>query len=237
MSEKQWFILLNGQVSGPYLPKDIENQASKNSSSTKIWGRGLGEWVDYTTWFRNLNEGQTTQKNADQHKAIWRMRIEGKETENLTYDDMLNRLRQMTEYKAVDIFTEGSPHWRELYSVQKIVDDLNLTRRSHPRVPIMGTLEGEGPHGEFQARIISISEGGLGITDSKDLHLADKIKATISSPNLFMKISCTCEVVYVGKEGYAGLRFTAIPQDAKSSVIAYVNKFGSVAFKDEEEDH
>ena len=45
---------------------------------------------------------------------------------------------------------------------------------------------------------------------------------------LFVTINTTCEVVYVGNDGYAGLRFVGLPEEFKSSIIEYVRKFATV---------
>ncbi len=139
----------------------------------------------------------------------------------------------MTDFSTVDLWTEGFSQWKEFYAIQRVVDDLGLTRRSHPRVPIMGTLQGEYTDGPVYARVISISEGGLGITEAPKLKIGDVVKGTLTSPNLFLTIHCTSTVVYVGQDGYAGLKFSSIPTEARNSIIAYVAKFAPERVEDE----
>jgi len=223
--EKHWFLLCNEKISGPHSAEEIEEQAKRTEGNLQIWGRGANEWYSLTAWRTNLAKFHEVQKKSESDHPTWRLRIEGRESTPMTYSEMLKKLRTMTDFSAVDVLMEGFSTWRELYAIQKLADDLGITRRSHPRVPIMGTFQGEFGTRTLHARIISISEGGLGITEAPGVQIGDQIRGSITSPNLFMAINCTCEVTFVGQDGYAGLKFTTIPMDAKSSIIAYVNKF------------
>jgi hypothetical protein len=60
------------------------------------------------------------------------------------------------------------------------------------------------------------------VTDSSD---GEKFEATLTSPNLLTQINAAMEVVYVGTNGYAGLRFLKIPSEARAALIDYVKKF------------
>ncbi|MNT95603.1 hypothetical protein D3C72_2375100 [compost metagenome] len=75
--------------------------------------------------------------------------------------------------------------------------------------------------------MISISEGGLGVTEVRNLQIGDRFTGNLNSPNLYMQINAICDVVYLGNDGYAGLRFANLPIEAKSSIIEYVNKFAT----------
>ncbi|MNL61128.1 hypothetical protein D3C87_1850130 [compost metagenome] len=75
--------------------------------------------------------------------------------------------------------------------------------------------------------MISVSEGGFGVNDAKNLQIGEKFMGTLTSPNLYVTINCTCEVVYVGSDGYAGIRFVGLPAEYKTSIVEYVNKFAT----------
>lgn len=46
---KIWFILHDGQVTGPFDPPEIESKIS-SLNDTQIWGRGHGEWMTPIRW-------------------------------------------------------------------------------------------------------------------------------------------------------------------------------------------
>lgn len=89
----------------------------------------------------------------------------------------------------------------------------------------MGTLDCEGVRGNFTAHILSISEGGLGITDAKHVKIGEKMKILLKSPNLYAPIHAFAEIVFVGSDGYAGLKFSGLQSESKSAIIEYIKKY------------
>ncbi|WP_413557005.1 PilZ domain-containing protein [Bdellovibrio sp. HCB209] len=227
---KIWFILNDGQVTGPFEPGEVESQIA-SFKEPLIWGRGQVEWDTPSKWRVKVKEMVPVSAPGDQSKN-WMTRIEGKvNKEAFKYSDMIVQLKKMTDLSQVDISTDGGKTWKEVYALQQVVDDLGISRRSHPRVPIVGTLEFEvgTTSATVKCRVISISEGGLGINDAESLQIGQKFFATLTSPNLYQTITTTCEVVYMGNDGYAGLRFVGLPEEFKSSVIEYVRKFATLS--------
>lgn len=224
---KTWFLLTEGQVKGPYEQSEIETLLA-SAKEPQVWGRGMSEWLPPSKWRQNLKSlSNAPSPNATVSQEFWHVRVEGKEKAPLSYSDLISYLKTLTDFSSVDIRPDTNSPWKEVYAVPRVVEELGISRRSHPRVPIVGTLACIGPQGEFTGRVISISEGGLGINDANNLQIGERFKATLTSPNLFVTINTTCEVVYVGNDGYAGLRFIGLPAEFKSSIIEYVNKFAS----------
>jgi hypothetical protein len=221
-----WFILIDGQVTGPFEPTDIESKITGDDSS-QIWGRGYSEWMTPPKWRIALKETPAPASMDAEVQPLWKIRVDGQEKLPLRYADMIALLKTIKDVSSVDIFSDKNGYWQEVYSFPQVADALGISRRAHPRVPIVGTLQCESPKGDFSCRVISISEGGIGINDAKDLVIGDRFKGTLTSPNLYTTINATCEVVYVGGDGYAGLRFATIPTEFKSSIIEYVNKFAT----------
>ncbi|WII71024.1 PilZ domain-containing protein [Bdellovibrio sp. 22V] len=222
---KIWFILSEGQVTGPYSHEEVESRLP-NTKEPQIWGRGQSEWMTPSRWHQALQDTtNVATRPAAENQGIWHVRVEGQQKAPLKYNELISYLKTLTDYSAVDIRPDSNPAWKEVYSVPRVVDDLGISRRSHPRVPMVGTLVCQGPKGEFKCRVISISEGGLGVNDAQNLQIGERFEATLTSPNLFVTINATCEVVYVGNDGYAGLRFVELGEEFKSSIIEYVNKF------------
>lgn len=223
---KMWFLLSEGQVSGPFDVAEIEGKLP-SASEALIWGRGQSEWMKPDKWRRSLQSGTVAPAVAGAPDR-WMVRIEGKERPPMDYENLLQLMRGVKDFSTVDIRPEGSLSWKEIYAVQRVVDDLGITRRSHPRVPIMGSFAGELNDGaKFESKVISISEGGAGLNEAKGRKIGERFKGLISSPNLYVPIHSVCEVVYVGSDGYAGLKFIGLPAEEKSAIIEYVNKFST----------
>jgi len=229
VNSKIWFVLIDGQVTGPFEPDEVDHFVS-TAKEVQIWGKGYAEWMEPIRWRQSLKESLQSQPplKTPESNQLWRVRVEGKEQTAMKYSEMIKFLKTLKDFSTVDIFIDKVGQWREIYALQQIADDLGISRRSHPRVPILGTLECESEtKGKFNCRVISISEGGLGVTEVRNLQIGDRFTGNLNSPNLYMQINAICDVVYLGNDGYAGLRFANLPIEAKSSIIEYVNKFAT----------
>lgn len=225
---KVWFILNEGQVAGPCDQDEIEGRLT-SAKEPQIWGRGQSEWMTPVRWRQALKEGHHLTASAPENPGLWKVRKDGQEKNPMSYTELISFLKSQKDLSMVDISSnEGSSIWKEVYAFPQITEDLGISRRTHTRVPLVGTLTCQGEDGEFVCRVISISEGGLGVNDAKALKIGQQFKATLNSANLFITINTTCEVVYVGGDGYAGLRFVGLPSEFKSSIVEYVNKFATL---------
>lgn len=225
MTDKKWFILTDGRVTGPFERQEIELQALAMSNPL-IWGRGQNEWTNVERWQRHLKELD----NPDNATRVgierqWQVKVSGIEMRPMTHDQMIDYLKDQKDLGEIQIWTEGYSEWKDVYQIHKIMDELGVSRRQHPRVPIMGTLTCEGATGNFNARVLSISEGGLGATEAPGVKIGEKFKTTLKSPNLYTPIHATAEIVYVGEDGYAGFKFANLHSESKSAIIEYVKKF------------
>ncbi len=216
---KIWFVLENEKVSGPLEPEEVEKQ-SETKQNILIWGRGMTDWQDVPRWRETL-------KQLLAQAPKWKLRVDKKESQLVDFDQMLEYLKTVTDFSHVEVWSESiGSKWKDVYSIRKIVEQLGITRRNHPRVPIMGTLKWESTRGQdINGRVVSISEGGLGLSDNPGLQIGERFKAHLTSPNLFIAINCTCEVAYQGQDGYTGIKFIGLPIEAKSAIIEYVKKF------------
>ena len=226
MSSKIWFILSEGQVTGPYSPEEVEGRLG-SSPHPQIWGRGQSEWMTPAKW-RQSSHDQIKNSAAQQaEEERWQLRVSGKELGTYKYPDLILNLKALPQLEDAEVKTEKEG-WRSIYSIGRLTNELGLSRRTHARVPIVGTLKCKSPRmGEFNCRAISISEGGVGVNDAKNFQIGEHFEVVLESPNLYVTLNTTCEVVYVGQDGYAGLRFIGLPMEFKNALIEYVNKFAS----------
>lgn len=222
MDTKKWFVLLDDKISGPFESSEVESKIG-SISDAEIWGRGLPEWVDLSRW-KSIQTQHPAMPNLEAERR-YKFRYEGKESQFLSLPQIVSQLKRYRDFTHMEVCGEGLNEWTDIFKVPQIVDQLGISRRTHTRVPIMGTADCETGEYKFRARVISISQGGIGITEGHGLQIGQKYKIAISSPNLFVVIHCTCEVVYVGQDGYAGLRFENISGESKSVIVEYVRKF------------
>jgi hypothetical protein len=225
MTDVKWFLLNEGHVTGPFSKEDVASRLT-SGSPVLIWGRGQTDWVPQDRWNQLLKEIDTTDRKGKAHlDRLWKIRVAGQELKPMTHDRMMDFLKTQKDYGEIQIWTDGYTDWKDIYQIHKIMDELGVSRRQHPRVPIMGNLHCEGATGTMNARILSISEGGLGITDASSVKIGEKFKITLKSPNLYAPIHATAEVVYVGTDTYAGMKFVGLHPESKSAIIEYVKKF------------
>lgn len=224
MEEKRWFLLSDGQVVGPFAQAEVESQAA-SLKNPLVWGKGQSEWMSLDRWAKvatEISAGTHRPRNSDR---VWKIRVAGQEMQPMDHDQMIEALRKQTDYTEVQIWTEGYGEWKDIFQIHKIMDELGVSRRQHPRVPIMGTLQCEGVTGNFMAQAQSIGAGGLGVTGVPDIKIGEKLKTILKSPNLPAPVHSTCEVVYIGQDGYAGMKFVTIQAEAQAGIVEYVKKF------------
>lgn len=227
MDSRKWFVLTNDQIKGPFDRADLDSNLPQFTNPL-IWGRGQTDWLNPIQWEKMLIDLESTVSRArQQNDREWRIRIGDQELRPMNYTQMIDYLKNQSDFSQFLIWTDGYSEWKEVFQVHKIMDDLGVSRRRHPRVPVMGQVDAEGPSGKFSARALSISEGGLGMTDSPPARIGDKFKIILKSPNLYAPLHATAEVVFAGHDGYVGMKFSGLTTESKSAIIEYVKKFTS----------
>lgn len=223
---KKWFINIAGQILGPFDEYDI-NQKASSSSDAVIWGRGLSAWLPFNDWKKEKDRTELPVKeNETAEEVKWYYKLHKQSFGPFVYADLIQNLKLVADLNAVYLKTDRpNETWADIYSFMHVVDELGISRRSHPRVPIKGIYEGECSTGPFSVKVITISEGGMGLHDNFKFKIGDRIKGTLKSENLFTSISCAADVVYVGADHYTGLKFYQITAESRSIIVEYVKKF------------
>lgn len=228
MEEKKWFILINDQVSGPYTPSDItQKEQNPDFIAALFWAKAKSQWLDFNAYKKEIqkDEEQARLHIAAQASRLWKVKDQDEEKEPMTYKSLIEFLKTKKDLSTIRIWTQGYADWTDVFQNHKILEELGVSRRQHPRVPIQGQVSIELAGNRFLGDLAMISEGGFGIKKGFQLSIGDKIKGGISAPALPSKINCTAEVVYVGQDGFVGLKYINISTEAKSSIVEYVKKF------------
>ncbi len=227
MNPRQWFIYTGGKVLGPFPEKDLRDK-TQTLESPLFWCRGQLEWADASRLDRilwELNETDQSQKDKNKEKTF-KIKAHGVELPKLfTEEALFEELKKRQDYKELLIWSDGFSEWKQVFEIPKLMENLGVSRRAHPRVPISGLVTLEANEKILNGKALTISEGGMGINDVSGVKIGDRFRTTLKSPNLFAPVHTTSEVVYVSSDGYIGLRFIGIHPEGKSAIIEYVKKF------------
>ncbi|MBC7740795.1 MAG: PilZ domain-containing protein [Bdellovibrionaceae bacterium] len=246
--ESKWFLQFQGRVDGPLdtgrLQKALQTIGDDQLEKTFLWRRGLTEWMKASKWHPDEETTQAytattaapvygsdapekTLAQSMAESSSYRVQINFVDQPLMTKPELLVLLAKQQDVSTISIQDPRSKEWKEVYAFPDLVERLGLTRRHHQRVPILAQFSGTSSTNPLlSARIITVSEGGLGFTDNFELKIGDSVEGQVTSPHFFQPISIKAEVIYSGLDGYVGLTFTQITDEAKSAIIEYVKKFG-----------
>ncbi len=246
----KWFLQVSGRIKGPYTNESMQSTLAQISESQMqsayFWKRGLTEWMrapkwraDIATQFAPAEVTAQTQTGAQKETtmgknstgtkdiATYRVQINFVDQPAMSKTDLLNFISKQQDLTKIAIQNPQTKEWSDVYGFPDIVERLGISRRKNSRVPILaqftGTAKGQM---SFAAKIVTISEGGMGFTEVFNLQIGDQVEGQLVSPHFFQPINLIADVIYSGLDGYIGLKFTTINDEAKSAIIEYVKKFG-----------
>ncbi|AGH95546.1 PilZ domain-containing protein [Pseudobdellovibrio exovorus] len=253
MSDAKWFIQLHGQIQGPLNQSDFENTVSglndEIAHSAMVWRKGFSQWVKANEWTiedqRNslLGAKSGVSKPAEQdgdgdlfektfgqsftEGEFYRVQLNYVDQPLMSKEELLTFIAKQPDVSAISIQDPKSKEWKEVYVFADIVEKLGLSRRKQARVPILAQFAGKSNKSEdVSYRVITISQGGMGFTENFDLQIGDEVEGQISSPHFFQPVQVKAEVIYAGQDGYVGLKFSQLTDEAKTAIIDYIKKFG-----------
>ncbi|MFZ3229234.1 MAG: PilZ domain-containing protein [Pseudobdellovibrio sp.] len=254
MSSK-WFLQFHGRVDGPFsnaaLAAELRNHNESELEKVLVWKRGKTEWFRATKWqpetetasFAPSADEEPTQAtniipNSSNEKtladtfaesAFYRVQLNFVDQPLMSKPELLTYISKLTDVSKLSIQNPKTKEWNEVFAFPDIVERLGLSRRKQSRVPILAQFAGtSSKHSELNAKIVTISEGGMGFTEVFDLKIGDTAEGQVMSPQFFQPINVKAEVIYSGLDGYIGLKFTQINDESRSSIIEYVKKFGKI---------
>jgi len=207
----------------PLQPQDAQEQEIEEVTQTKtdmmLYGRKHSTLITKkdpeAKPFLSIN-------NAEKY----RVQLNFIEQPQMTKDELMQFTAQQDDVSKISIYDNKTRLWKEVYAFPEIVEKLGLTRRKHPRVPILAQFSGtSNRHEKITARVITLSEGGIGLTEIYDLQVGDKLAGQITSPHFYTPLKMEADVTYSGHDGYVGLSFSQINDDAKSLILDYVKRF------------
>lgn len=245
----KWFINFNSQIKGPFNADEVKNQIhglGDDMQTTFIWSRGHSEWTRADKWSPDVpiktefthggthsNAGEYTPspivEDIKAH-AIEKFRVQYDFVDKgeMTKEDFTQFAAKQEDVAKISIFDKKDKLWKEIYSLPDIVQRLGISRREHQRVPILAQFTGVMPSTgvTLSAQVITVSLGGIGITDCFNLKLGETIQGQITSPHFYSPVNITAEVTYAGLDGYVGLKYVNPNDEAMSLIADYIKRFG-----------
>jgi hypothetical protein len=250
----KWFINSNDYIKGPFEAEEVQQHIRSlgdEIQKTFLWSRGHSEWIRADRWSPDVVPAQTKSTDssftpsspgasykADMVDSIksnslekYRVQYDYVDKGEMTKEELTQFTAKQEDVSKISIFDKNSKEWKEIYTLPDIVQRLGITRRQHQRVPILAQFNGihTTTGAQISARVITISAGGMGITDNFELKLGESIQGQLSSPHFFAPISITAEVTYAGLDGYVGLKFVNASDEVMALVQDYIKRFGKDA--------
>lgn len=161
-------------------------------------------------------------KNDQRYKVQYDFQDQG----YMNIEELIKFTSVQPDVSKIAVYDGEKKEWKEVYSIPEISDKLGITRRKNSRVPIMAQFTGHSHQGDkINSRIVTISVGGMGLTDNFNLTIGEAVQGQITSPHFFTPLPIEAEVTYTGHDGYIGLKFIQVNDDSLALITEYVNKF------------
>lgn len=223
---KLWFLLHQNVVNGPLNSPELEDHLSQMGDVQKaaIWWRGQAEWMNADTWKKNLPSILQSFEMSPDKKAYY-LDYMGEKLGPLSVKEIALRLKTVKSLDDVRLWSNDDRHWQSVYEVGALCDILGLTKRSHSRVPMIGSCVVQKDSLKGIADVTSISIGGLGILFNEKPILSGVISLELRSPSLFNSIKTRAEVAYAKENGNYGLKFLNLSQENQAALLEYIKSF------------
>ncbi len=222
---KKWFVQVGAKIHGPIDVNEVEQLIVKHKDGL-VWGKGMSEWIPHAEWKASVEVAVEKEARA----LLWQYRFNDQESKLYKLDELVYELKQLPGYDKVFVKSDQDPKWQLLFTAITVTERLGITRRGQLRVPIFGFFEGHNITlaENFTSKLITISEGGCGLTDAFGLKIGHSLKGQIVSPNLTQPLPIVGDVVHSGDHGELGIKFSSLSQEAHSLIIDYIAKFKDV---------
>lgn len=221
----KWFAQKNNKITGPFDQTHIESLLQSNSDDLLLWGKGLSEWLTAKEWQDHIKGIQAEMTEAQ--NPNWYFKTSQSSSKPLNFNTLIAEIKKLNTYEDLMIKNDQQDKWVSIFALPLVADEIGITRRQMPRVPILGFLTGQrvDDHSTIKAKVVTISQGGCGVTEGTGITSGTSLKGIIKSPNLIGDIHISADVVYIGKDGYIGMKFSSISPESQSQIVEYVNKF------------
>lgn len=231
----EWFVFFRNSILGPFSTEDVKVQLSegKISNDSFVWWKGEKDWMPIESWDKNYN--QIIRRLEAHFKVNWKIRIHKNTTPYMSFEDCLAYLKQVELNNSIYICKEqpsGAEDWESIFSNSIVLNALEMSRRKHPRVPILATAKISKLDSKFSylVKVSTVGIGGLGVSGlGKNFPTGTTISLKIESAGLATPVVCEGKILYHTKDGLSGVEFLVMNDESQASLISYINQFSSQA--------
>jgi len=223
MSEK-WFLLdpTDESISGPFTAQEIQSRraAGVMSPHQLIWGPGLLKWLSVASW----SEETVTQIIATSTEAVveaWHFAHAGKSRGPFRRAQLMQELKVLDSIAEVMVWTKGMKEWAPIFEFHDLLNELGVNKRQFPRVDLEGKAIVKCDGLTLIAPLLSVSEGGLGISLDSGVVSGQIVTIEIQSPAFRQSITGRAECRYAAN-GVMGFKFTNLTSENKGLIVQYV---------------
>lgn len=236
----EWFVFHKNSILGPFATEDVHAQLSsgKIADDSFIWWKGEKDWVSIDTWIKDYPE--IIRRLEAHYKVNWKIRHGKNATPFMPFEDCLQYLKLLELNNSIFICKETpekQDNWESIFSNSIFLNALEMTRRKHPRVPIVATAKISKLDSKFSylVKVNTVGQGGMGVAGlGKNFPTGTSIEIKLESPSMPAPIVSEGKILYHTKDGLSGIEFTLMNAEAKSLLIEYVNRFAATLPRSEE---
>lgn len=229
----EWFVFHKNSILGPFSTEDVRAQISdgKISDDSFIWWKGEKDWVSIESW--NKEYPEIIRKLEAYFKVNWKVRQGRNITPFMSFDETLNHLKLLELNNSIFICKQkedGAEDWESIFSNTIFLNALEMTRRKHPRVPIVATAKICKLDSKFSylVKVNTIGQGGMGVAGlGKNFPTGTVVEMRLESPSFTIPIIAEGKILYHTKDGISGVEFSVINAECNSTLISYVNQFSA----------
>lgn len=227
----EWFVFQKNSILGPFSTDEVKTQISggKITEDSFIWWKGEKDWVSIDNWQKDY---PAIIKKLEAHfKVDWKIRDENHETPFMSFDDCLQHLKLLPLKNTIYICkqtNDGIDRWESIFSNTVFLNALEMTRRKHPRVPIVATAKVSKRESKFSylVKVNTIGQGGMGVAGlGKNFPTGTTVELRLESPSLASAVIAEGRILYITKEGMSGIEFTVMNSESEACLIEYINQF------------
>ncbi len=230
-----WFVIKNEVVTGPFSTEELLELKSLNeidSENSYVWGKQINQWLTFKTWessYESILSNSNKRAQAKIQTWYYAKDSKSKPVGPFAKEVLIEKVKELEAKDKVLVWTKGMTAWASLFEFNDILNELNISRRKHPRAPIDGQITLKSEDGQaFIGRINVISPGGCGISQVDGLIPGDLYQIEIKSDAFYNPLSAVGLVLReIGKNKY-GIRFEKIHIESESTIISYLKDNGYI---------
>jgi hypothetical protein len=192
------------------------------SAQSLVWGPGIEQWINLQNWKQDLtNLGPSAEPESP--VEAWHFAVAGQSKGPLSRENLIGQLKGLNGVGEVMIWTKGMKEWAPLYEFHDLLSEVGINKRQFPRAELDGKAILRGESTTVIAPLLSISEGGFGVTLGNGVSSGEVMTVELQSPSFREPLHCKAEVRYIG-QGVMGFKFTTINMEAKGVIIQFIRQ-------------